>query len=242
MRTISLLTGTLVLAAALVGCGGGETPPAKAPEAEKAPAKASEQKSEPKSEAMADSKAESKAEPKASHKPAKEIIGDPDLSFQYSFRDSDIREKTEEACTKKSKDDPEKKAACMSKAQGDLEGEHLRFIKLDGEDWFVIVAKGKELHRIKYSIAKDSPNQVTIKLIPPDKAKQPKGKLPMEFTIEVIDDYTISTNDPEEGKRVYKAKTGLFTETSTTKGGGGEAAADKSKKDTAAEKPKKKGK
>jgi hypothetical protein len=222
MRTMSLVTGSiyLVLALGLVGCGGGETPPAKSPDAEKAaPAKKSEPKAETQAAAGEDSKAGAKADSKPSHKPAKDIIGDADLSFQYSFRDSDIREKKEEACTKQAKDDPEKKAACMSKAQGDLEGEYLHFDKVDGETWYVVFRNPpyKELHRIKYSIAKDSPDQITIKLTPPDKAKGVKGALPNEITLDVIDDYTISINDSEQGKKVYRGKTGLLSETSTTK-------------------------
>ncbi len=243
MRTLSLVTGSmyLLLAAALGGCGGGEAPPPKAPEGP--PAKAVEKQPAPtQGEAAEESKAEAKAEKKPSHKPAKEVIGDPDLSFQYSFRDSDVRQKMEETCAKKAKDDPAKKADCMSKAQADVEGEHLRFIKLDGDNWYVVVKAppGKELHRIKYTIAKDSPDQVTIKFIPPDKAKQPKGKLPPELTFDIIDDYTIVIDDPAQGKMVYRGKTGLFTETSTSKGGA-EAPAGKSKSDKPekAEKPEK---
>ena len=211
MRTVSLATSTLVLALALVGCGGGETAPAKTPEAEQAPATASEQKSELKSDAMADSK--------PSHKPAKEIIEDPDLSFQYSFRDSDIREKKEAACIRQSKDDREKKAACMSKAQSEFEDEYLYFDQVDGEPQYVVFRNPghTELHRMKYTIVKDSHDRITIKLIPPDKVKGTKGALPNEITFDIIDDYTISTTDREQGKKVYRGTAGLVSRTTTTK-------------------------
>ena len=203
MRTVSLVTSALVLASALVGCGGGE--PAKAPE--QSPAAASE----PESEAMADSK--------PSHKPAKEIIEDPDLSFQYSFRDSDIREKKEAACIRQSKDDREKQAACMSKAQSEFENEYLYFDQVDGEPQYVVFRNPghTELHRMKYSIVKDSPDRITIKLIPPDKVKGAKGALPNKITFDIIDDFTISITDREQGKKVYRGAAGLVSRTTTTK-------------------------
>ena len=203
MRTVSLVTSTLVLASALVGCGGGE--PAKAPE--QSPAAASE----PKSEAMADSK--------PSHKPAKGIIEDPDLSFQYSFRDSDIREKKEAACIRQSKDDREKNAACMSKAQSEFENEYLYFDQVDGEPQYVVFRNPghTELHRMKYSIVKESHDRITIKLIPPDKVKGTKRALPNEITFDIIDDSTISTTDPQQGKKVYRGTAGLVSRTTTTK-------------------------
>ncbi len=205
MRTVSLATSTLVLALALVGCGG-ETVPAQAPGAEQAPDTAIEQNS-----AMADSK--------PSHKSAREIIEDPDLSFQYSFRDSDIREKKEAACIRQSKDDREKITACMSKAQSEFEDEYLYFDEVDGEPQYVVFRNPghKELHRVKYSIVKDGPDRITIKLIPPDKVQGTKGSLPSEITFDIIDESTISTTDRAQGKKVYRGRAGLVSRTTTTK-------------------------
>ncbi len=205
MRTVSLATSALVLASALVGCGGGETAPAKTPGAEQAAATASKQ-----SDAM---------DSKPSHKPAKEIIEDPDLSFQYSFRDSDIRKEKEAACIRQSKDDREKEAACMSKAQSEFENEYLYFDQVDGEPQFVVFRNPghTELHRMKYTIVRDGHDRITIKLIPPDKVQGTKRALPNEITFDIIDDYTISTTDREQGKKVYRGTAGLVSRTTTTK-------------------------
>jgi hypothetical protein len=159
------------------------------------------------------------AESKPSHNSAKEIIEDPDLSFQYSFRDSDIREKKEQACIRQSRDDREKQAACMSKAQGEFENEYLYFDEVDGEPQYVVFREPghTELHRMKYSIVKDSRDQVTIKLIPPDKVKGGKRALPNQITFDIIDDHTISITDPVQGKKVYLGRAGLVSRTTTTK-------------------------
>jgi len=137
---------------------GGET----APGAEGAPGEPNRQPGRasrsPSRERTGGSRRRVQSRVKPSHNRPKESPRRPDLSFQYSFRASDIARRRKRPCTKKSRMTREKKAACMT-SSGDIEGEHLRFLKLDGEPWFVIVARARELPPVKYSIRKESQDQ-----------------------------------------------------------------------------------
>jgi hypothetical protein len=224
MSTLSLVKGSLgiVLASVLMSCGGAETPPAKEPESEPTEAaQAKESKAEePKEEASEESKEAPKSEAsKSGRKAPKDVIGDPDLAFMYSFKDSDLSSKKEEECSKKAKDDVEKKAACLSKA-AEAESHDIRFVKDDqGEDWYIVFRrqgdKAIELSRIKYSIGKEGSNQITLNLTGRDMGKKPMAKVPSELVIEIVDDYSIALNDPVKGKVVYRGKSGLFSDSST---------------------------
>jgi hypothetical protein len=224
MTTLSLAKGSLgiVLASVLAGCGGAETPPAKEPGSEQTEAaQAKQAKAEqPKDEEESKEAAPKKEASKSARKTPKDVVGDPELAFMFSFKDSELGAKKEEECAKKAKDDVEKKAACLSKAQAEVESHGIRFTKDDqDENWYIVFSRQGEkltvLSRIKYTVGKEGSNQVTLNFTGRDMGKKPMGKVPSELVIEIVDDYTIAVNDPVKGRMVYRGKSGLFSDSST---------------------------
>jgi hypothetical protein len=213
MQNRWILSGSIgVLAAAALAACAGKTPEPEAAEAESA----------------ADSAGEAdQAGPAASAKPAEEeeeqeelpdktptqILTEDGVAFAFSFQDSDVGKKAEENCAKKSKDDPQKKAACMKKARDRYPEEGIHFKKdPEGKWWFVTYGKhrGKpaDLHRIECEFGEEKGNQVTVKLKGPDKGSKRMGSVPRELVIQVPDDYSILIDDPAKGNVIYKTRVG----------------------------------
>ena len=145
---------------------------------------------------------------------ARDILTAPDTLFMLSFNESDVKQKAEEACDGKVKNDPKKRAECMSREKEKIDADGLGFKEEKGT-WFfsTIKRKGKVLnyiHKVSFEFAKEEPNKVVLKITGRDTGTKPT-KFPNEITIEVPNDYQIVLNDPQHGKMVYEAKIGLLS-------------------------------
>ncbi|HET9955376.1 MAG TPA: hypothetical protein VFQ61_12765 [Polyangiaceae bacterium] len=219
-KTILFLVTTLVLSA----CGGGskpaEEPSTDAGSAEKSAPKKSESESESDAEetSKTDAKSEKKDEsesstsgPKVSRTP-KDMLTAPDIIFMFSFNGSDMKEKAEQECDKKAKDDPKKRAQCMSKAKEKIEADGMRFLQEKGKwYWLVVRRKGKtlvNLHKVPFEFGKETDHSIVLTPSGKDEGTQRTGSLG-ETTIEVPNEYQIVIQDPTHGKMVYEAKIGI---------------------------------
>lgn len=220
MRIHSLLASfALVSAATLVGCGGSQ-PKAEEPSAEK-----TETKAEPKEEAAKDEpkkdEAKSDSKPAESSGPevkrtAKDIITAPEVTFMFSFNDSEPKEKAEKECSAQAGEDAKKMALCMKKASGKFEADGMQFKKDDKGEWVWITLRRKGssisiLHKIHIDFGDDKPTSVVIKPSGKDTGKTP-GKFPSEVTVEVPNEFQIQLKDPTYGRMVYEAKIGIMSD------------------------------
>jgi hypothetical protein len=219
MRIHSLLAPLAFLSAtALIACGGSQSP-AEEPAPEK-----SEPKEAPKDEEKAD---EPKEEKKTESKPAessgpevkrtaKDIITSPEVTFMFSFNNSEPKEKAEKACSAQSGDDAKKMAMCMKKASSKFEADGMQFKKDDKGEWVWIKIRRKGsaitvLNKVHIDFSDDKPTSVVVKTSGKDTGKGP-GKLPNEAKIEVPNEFQIALDDPANGRMVYEAKIGIMSD------------------------------
>jgi hypothetical protein len=213
----------LVLCACLfLSACGGSAQPAEEPAASSGPAEpdASEKPAEPSSDAKpAEGEGNQQPSEPASSGPtltrtARDILTAPDTLFMFSFNESDVKGKAEEACEGKSKGDPKTRADCMTKEKSKIDADGVGFKEEKGSWWyFTIKRKGKvltNLHKVPFEFAKETPNSITLKITGKDTGTKP-GRFPSEVTIEIPNDYQIVLQDPEHGKMVYEAKIGLLS-------------------------------
>jgi hypothetical protein len=226
MRAPKPIVTLLALTLSLAACGGSK-PEAEAPEPqgageeEKAPPPegAEEAGEEHAEEEKAGAKAEDEKteapEPAKPVRSAKEIVLRPDVLYVPSLTASEPYKKAEKACAEKAKDDPKKKADCMTKATRGMDSDGIAF-QQDKEGklwWLTIQRKGGTLvtlHRIEFEVGDDGENKVTLKPKGPDKGKKPMGNIPRELTIEVSGESELVIQDPKQGRLVYEAKLGLL--------------------------------
>ncbi|HEX6764217.1 MAG TPA: hypothetical protein VF103_02040, partial [Polyangiaceae bacterium] len=157
MRKPSLLALLLTLSfATFTGCGGSKAP-AEEPKAEEAKSDEgkSDEKSEEKSEEKSDEKAASdKKDEKKDEKTAsggmpevkrspKDHLTAPDVTFMFSFNDSDPKQKAEERCSSQTKNDPKKMAQCMSKEREKFPADGMQFKKNDKGEWTWLTLRRK---------------------------------------------------------------------------------------------------
>lgn len=219
MRSTSFVSACLLL----VACGG-SAPAPKEPEAESEKpaaaegekptedAKADEGKSDEKTDESA--KSDSSSSGPTITRTAKDIVTAPDTLFMFSFNESDVKQKAEEACEGRSKGDPKKRAECMTKEKGKIEADGVGFKQENGNWYYLTIRrKGKvltNLHKVAFEWGAETPNSVVLKITGKDTGTKP-GKFPSEVKIEVPNDYQIVLNDSEHGKMVYEAKIGLLS-------------------------------
>jgi hypothetical protein len=208
VQSISRAFAFVCVSGLLAACGGSEPEP-KEPSSE-APAAAAEKpaKSDTPAEASNDTKKEAPAkaeEAPAEAKPTKslkDVLTTPGALFVFSFTASDVHQEAEDKCTKSAKDDPKKKADCMSKASAKLEGDAFQFQE-QGENkglWLTMQRKGDKLttkQKKEIEFGKETDKTITI---------TEKGK---EVVIEVPTEGQIVLTDPKLGKMVYELKLGL---------------------------------
>jgi hypothetical protein len=213
MRSYSLISLLIAASALSLGACGGSSKPAEEPIS-----------TEPEKEAPAEAKTEEAAPEKADEKPseptvtrtAKDILTAPEVTFMFSFNQSEPKEKAEEKCAATAKDDPKKMALCMKKASSKFEADGIQFKKNDkgGEDdwlWITVRRKGNVLttiHKIPVTFADDKPTSVTLKPTGKDTGTKPMNP-PSEVVIEVPNEFSIVLKDPEHGRMVYEAKIGI---------------------------------
>lgn len=217
------ITGAWLLV--LGACGGSSTPPpaepqpsaatsadpaatpappaetAKAPEPAPAPAPA------------ADKPADTTLEKPT--RPVRQILEAADTVFFVSYEESDPGKTGEAQCAKESGGDPQKNAACMSKARQTLEGLGYRFKKAakgDVTTCTILKRTGNNLttqHKFKYKYGEETDNSIVIKMDGKDDGPVKWEKIPAEFKVEVPNDYQIVMRDPKYGRLVYYAKVGI---------------------------------
>jgi hypothetical protein len=222
------LASIALTALAFTACGG-STPPAESPPAEPAAA-ASAGAGAPAASAAAP--AEKPAEPAAaepgkkpgaapaagapaSKRSARDILELKDTVFFLAFEDSDPKKAAEAGCTKSAGKNAKKMSACMAKAREQADEGYLFEQEKDGTMyWLVVHRKGNALvnvHKVKFEYGAESDTSVTIKPEGKDTGTKPWKKPPAEIKFEVPTDYRIIVRDPEHGKMVYEAKSGIGT-------------------------------
>jgi hypothetical protein len=225
-KTIVLALFTALSFSTFTGCGGSQ-PAAEEPKEE---AKADEEKSEDKSEEKSDDKSEEKSDSEKKDdksssstsgpevkRTAQDYLTAPDVTFMFSFNDSDPKQKAEERCEKQSKSDPKKMAQCMEKERNKFPADGMQFKKNDkGElTWYTLRRKGSTitwLHKIPFEFGEEKGSSITLKLGDKDTGKTPMRNIPSTLTVEVPNEFQIAIKDPEHGRLVYEAKIGITTE------------------------------
>jgi hypothetical protein len=215
VQSISRAFAFVCVSGLLAACGGSEPEP-KEPSSE-APSAAAEKPAKSDTdmpaEASGDSKKEAPKAEEASAAPAekmpvktlKDVLTTPGALFVFSFSASDVHQAAEDQCAKSAKDDPKKKADCMSKASAKLEGDAFQFQE-QGDNkgvWLTMQRKGDKLttkQKREIVFGKETDKTITV---------TEKGK---DVVIEVPSEGQIVLTDPKLGKMVYELKLGLVGE------------------------------
>jgi hypothetical protein len=216
----------LFLAAAFTACGG-STPPAESPPSEPAAAASAGAPA-----ASAAAPAETPAAPTAAEpgkkgdapasapsgkRSARDILELKDTVFFLAFEESDPKKVAEASCTKSAGKNAKKMTACMAKAREQADEGYRFEQEKDGTNWWLVVhRKGNALvnvHKVKFEYGAESETSVTIKPEGKDTGTKPWKKPPAEIKFDVPNDYRIIVHDPEHGKMVYEAKSGIGTST-----------------------------
>ena len=213
MQSIPRALAFICVSSVLAACGGSEPEPkeptAEAPAAGDEKPKNSEDTDKPAGASSDDKKETAKkdeapAEEAKPSKSLKDVLTTPGALFVFSFTASDVHQAADEKCTKSAKDDPKKKADCMTKESSKLEGEAFQFQEA-GENkgvWITMLRKGDKLttkHKVDIEFGKETDKSITV---------TPKsGK---EVVIEVPSEGQIVLTDPKQGKMVYDLKLGLI--------------------------------
>lgn len=144
----------------------------------------------------------------------KDIVTQPDAVFMFSFNESDVKKHAEERCDKIAKDDPKKRADCMSKEKAKIEADGMQFKQeKDRWYWLTIRRKGKvlvNLHKLPIEFTNETENSIVLKPIGRDEGTLRGRGAPGETKVEVPNEYQIIIDDPKHGKMVYEAKLGLI--------------------------------
>jgi hypothetical protein len=236
MRNPSLLALLTALSfATSIACGGSQ-PAAEEPKAEEASADEgkSDEKSEEKSDEKADSDKKDKKDESSStsgpevKRTAKDYLTAPDVTFMFSFNDSEPKAKAEERCEAQSKGDPKKNAKCMEKERAKFPADGMQFKQNDKGEWTWMTLRRKGnviqwLHRIPFEFGDEKETSITLKLSGKDTGKQPMRNIPSTITIEVPNEFQIAMKDPEHGRLVYEAKIGITSDSGEAKGAAGNA-------------------
>lgn len=144
---------------------------------------------------------------------AKDIVTAKDVLFVFSFNKSEPYQKAEKKCAEKAKDDPKKKADCMSKASDQFDLDGITF-EQDGDKWVWLTMrrKGNQLltiHKVFVEFSDEKDTSIRVKTLGPDKGTKPMAHVPKEFVIDVPTETELAITDPKDGKMVYEAKMGL---------------------------------
>lgn len=214
MRTSIVFSLSLALGLTIIGCGESTPDPKTAPPpASAAPTQPPPPKEEPKHEEV--KKEEVKKEeppPPPPPKTAKDVIA-PGTTFMFSLADSpDAMKAVTETCGKKKKDEDKKK--CEDDAKAAAEHEGVRFEKGEKEGTWVWVSFGQEkdkeviFNKITLKDPKFDAKKVVFTMTGKDTGKHARKFKDGDVSPEtdLVDDTTISMNDPKKGKLIFKLK------------------------------------
>jgi hypothetical protein len=221
MQVFKLSLLPLCVSLGLAGCAKGQA--ADAPDAEQE-AEASDQEEQEELEGEEDYEDEEAAEEEeATEEAAKtpessplDVLQHEGATFVLNFRNSEMGEKKDAECEKKSGGDPAKKAKCVTAAVEKVGREGIMFYQqTDDQTWWLLRFaieddKPVPLNRVQVDFDKPQGTKVTVKTVGPDKAKSPKGSIPNKFVLDVPDEFAITMYDPTRGRVVYDSKVSLF--------------------------------
>jgi hypothetical protein len=233
---LSFRSAILVFSALSFAACGGSAPPAEDVSSSAADG-AGDESEEPKSEDAAgegstDAKdgekkdEEKKEEPKGPSdgpgpitRTPKDMLTAPEVTFMFSFNQSEPKAKAEEKCRTQTKGDGKKMADCMRKASAKFGEDGLQF-KQEKGTWYYITLRRKgstltTLHKIPFEFGEEKGTTVVLKTTGRDTGKSPMRNVPKEVKIDVPNEFSIALDDPEAGRLVYEAKIGI---TSADKG------------------------
>ncbi len=225
-RKVSALS--LFIAGLVLGCGGGATPPAEAPDEAQPPAapakpapppetaKADDETAEAtKSDDGKTEKSEEGADTNAFQldRPPREIVTAEDTSFELNYTASEVGERDEKRCEEESGGDPKANADCKREARNKVPTLIQRFVEKNKVwYWLTYERRGNQLitlHRITFQFGEDAANTVTIKPMGKDQGLAPLSPVPRKVVITVPNSYSIQMDDPKFGKLSFSAKIGL---------------------------------
>jgi hypothetical protein len=202
----------------LVACGG--TPPEpEAPDPE--PAAAQKEEATP-PEAEADAEPEEKDEPEPAEAASprlspKEVVSGEGILFAFSFRDSEAYTAAEKKCDESSGGDPQKRAACMTKAADEIGGDSLLFKREADETWWWMTirrsgAKTTVFHKVQFEFGEEKDDSITLLTKGRDKGSKPWANVPKQVVIQVPSGNEIVLVDPKRGKMVYTKRHAVSAE------------------------------
>lgn len=143
---------------------------------------------------------EPKPAPKEKKKAPREVIEG--ATYMFSLADSpDAQKLVDEGCKKAKKAD-----VCKKDAETSAAGEGIRF---ENGTWISFgTEKGKEVvyNKVKYKIAKEGDDKLTLTPDGKDEGTRPMKTLPTELVVEVPDESTVAMSDPKKGRLVFKKK------------------------------------
>lgn len=141
-----------------------------------------------------------------------------DAAFLIDYSNSEVKQKAQQACETESAGDPEKKAACLTKARDKFLPDVLRFRKDSETQTSLLVYKRKgtalsELWVGLVSLSEPSPDSVKVTFLNKGKGYRPLWQgTKTDVVVQVPNEYSIELDDPNYGHLRYDAKIGLITE------------------------------
>jgi hypothetical protein len=148
-------------------------------------------------------------------RPPMELITNPTTLFVFNFSESDAGKAAQEKCEAAGGERREI-AACLQKARDKVPVESVRFVKKNGEYWWVTFNRYKgnllKWHLIQFQVGEEQGDRVTLKPLGKDKGIAPMAKIPRSLEVELPNDYSIILNDKEFGKMSFDTKFGKFEE------------------------------
>jgi hypothetical protein len=224
----------LITAGVVLGCAGGETPTAQAPEpAAVQPAPANQPSPVDQAGTAApspgkDSKAAAQTDANAASdqdkgvadqafkldRPPRDLITAEDTAFELNYTSSEISQRTEQQCQAQAGDDMQALSECKRDARDKFPVTVQRFVEKQGTWWWITYERrGKQLvplHRIPIDFGEETANSVTILPKGKDQGLSPLSPLPRKVLINVPNSYSIQIEDPQYGTLSYSAKIGLI--------------------------------
>ena len=132
------------------------------------------------------------AEETKSIRTAKDIVTREGLFFELSFTASDTHQEADKHCSEKAKDDPKKKADCMTKASQQMESDGIAFREAEGKWWWYSIRrqgpKMVPVHKIEIEFTDEKDKSVTIVPKGRDQGTKPMGHIPDKVVLDVPSD------------------------------------------------------
>jgi hypothetical protein len=127
-----------------------------------------------------------------------------------------VKKVAEEQCDKRAKDNPKKRAECMTKEKNKISTDGMVFSQEKNRwYWSTVRRKGKTLvylHKVPVEFEKETATTVVLKPVGKDEGTMRGRGAPGETEVEVPNDYQMILQDPKHGKMVFEAKVGLLGE------------------------------